>query len=206
MKTKIICILDRSGSMSSILSDAIGGFNAFLKEQKQIEGEATMDVLLFDNKFNKVVSNVDIQKVKELTDKTYTAGNTTALYDAIGMSIDNELDFLAEDPKNRSDKTLCVILTDGMENASHCYNKNKIKMMISEMEEKFKWNFIFLAANQDAVLTADGLGITAGNSVNFDATSDGINVAYKTMSRATSYYRTTDDKKYDNIIEDSEKK
>lgn len=206
MKTKIICIIDRSGSMSSIKDDAIGGFNAFLKEQKGVDGEATMDLLLFDNKFNKVVDNVDIQKVNELNSQTYTIGGTTALYDAIGMSIDNELDYLAKDSKNRPDKTLIVILTDGQENASHEYNRDRIKLMISEMEEQFKWCFIFLAANQDAVLTASGLGISKGNSMNFAATSDGINVAYQAMSRASTYYRSTNNDKYDDVITQTEKK
>jgi uncharacterized protein YegL len=204
MKTKIICIIDRSGSMASIINDAIGGFNTFLNDQKKVDGEAVMDLVLFDTKFKKVVNNDDIQKVNELNRETYTCGGMTALYDAIGRTIDDELDYLAKDPKNRCDKTLCVILTDGDENSSREYSGGKIRLMIEEMKEHFKWNFVFLAANQDAFASADKIGISKGNAVNFAATSDGINVAYKTASRVSTYYRTTSEDNYDNIVKQSE--
>ena len=204
MRTKIICILDASGSMNSIIDDAIGGFNHFLNEQQQIDEEANIDVLLFDTEFNKIIDNKDIHDVKELTNDDYQAGGMTALYDAIGMSIDGELDKLGEDPNYKYDKTLCVIITDGFENMSNKYNQSMIKNMIEEMEEDFNWDFIFLAANQDAVLTASGMGIKAGKSISWTANSDGMNMAYQNMSKATSYYRTTDNINYDEIFKDSE--
>jgi len=206
MKTKIICILDRSGSMESIIDDSITGFNNFLKEQQEIVGDATMSILLFDTEFQEIVSNKDIKYIEPLTQKIYYPGGGTSLYDSIGISIDNELDFLAKDPKNRSDKTLIVILTDGEENSSNLYHKEKIKYMITEMKEIFKWEFLFLAANQDAILTADGIGISSGNSINWTANSDGINVAYENMSNATKFYRTTENVNYNNIFQDSVKK
>jgi len=205
MRTKIICILDASGSMSKIIDDAIGGFNTFLEEQQSIKDVAFMDILLFDNNFKKIVDNVDIQKIKPLTKEDYYSGGMTSLYDAIGMSIDGELDKMGENPENRFDKTLCVIITDGHENSSKDYHKSQIKNMIEEMEEDFNWDFIFLAANQDAILTADGMGIKAGKSINWAATSDGMNMAYENISKATSHYRTTENISYDNIFKDSGK-
>jgi len=163
-----------------------------------------MDILLFDTDFNKIVNNIDVREVQELNRNTYSPGGGTSLYDAIGMSVENELDFLAENPENRSDKTLCVILTDGEENSSRKFNREKIKMMISEMEEQFKWDFIFLAANQDAVLTAAGMGISAGKSMNWSADSEGISVAYASISKATKLYRTSNQENYENIFKDSE--
>ena len=116
------------------------------------------------------------------------------------------MDILAESSKNRPDKTLCIILTDGEENSSKNYHKSMIKLMIEEMEREFKWDFIFLAANQDAILTADGLGISKGKAMNFTATNDGINVAYSSISKATKHYRTTTNENYDNIFNESQQK
>jgi hypothetical protein len=205
MKTKIICILDRSGSMSSIINDAIGGFNSFLEEQQKLDDVAFMDIILFDDRYDKIVDNININDVVALNRRTYSPRGSTALYDAIGRTINNEIDLYAEDPNNRPDKTLCVILTDGEENASCEYNSDKIKLMIKEMKEDFKWNFIFLAANQDAMLTADGMGISMGNSMSFVADGDGISNAYSNINVAATYYRNTTDVDYNNIFEDSKK-
>jgi hypothetical protein len=204
MKTKIICILDKSGSMSSIITDAIGGFNTFLKDQQSIDEIAIMDILLFDHEFVKIIDNVNINDVKPITNQIYIPRGSTSLYDAIGLTIDSELDFLAENPENRPDKTLCVILTDGEENSSRNYNQNQIKLMIEEMENQFNWNFIFLAANQDAILTASNIGIAAGKSMNFAPSGEGISVAYDKINKATKLYRTTVKDNYDNIFEDIE--
>lgn len=205
MRTKIICILDRSGSMSSIIKDAIGGFNTFLEEQQKLDDVAYMDILLFDTQFSKIVDNIDVKNVIPLTSKTYVPRGGTSLYDAIGKTIDSELDFRAESPENQFEKTLVVILTDGEENSSQEYKQQQIKLMIEEMENEFKWNFIFLAANQDAVLAASGIGISAGKSMNFAASGEGVTAAYVSMSKATSYYRTTTNINYDNIFEESNK-
>lgn len=123
----ILCVLDRSGSMGSIIEKAISGFNHFLKEQKMVKGEAKLQTMLFDDEF--IVSELqNIQKVKEFTTKTYQPRGMTALYDAIGKTIDNELERLSMLPKHkRPSKTLCVILTDGYENASREYHQDLIK-------------------------------------------------------------------------------
>jgi len=201
----ILCVLDRSSSMSSIIGEAISGFNYFLKEQKKVKGYATLQTMLFDTEF--IISKLkNIQKVKKFDKKTYTPRGCTALYDAIGKTIDNELDRLSILPKSeRPTKTLCVILTDGEENSSREYHQDLIKRMINEMREEFNWEFIFLAANQDAMFTADGLGISKGNAMNFDATGDGVTYAYASMSKATTHYRASDETSYD-IFEKSEEK
>ena len=208
MKTKIICILDRSPSMNSIIDEAISGFNLFLDEQKKLETSNTdiMKIIQFETKCEQVFEDV-INRVEHFNEKTYRPqGYGTALYDAIGQTIDDELDFLGKDSKNRVDKTLVVILTDGYENSSHKYHQGLIKNMITEMEKEFGWDFIFLAANQDAVFTASGMGISAGKSMSWDATGDGMTAAYTSMSKATTHYRTTTDVSYDNIFDDSEDK
>lgn len=200
----ILCVLDRSGSMSTIINDSISGFNFFLEEQKKVEGKANMSIMLFDTEFLKSKLK-SIQKIEKFTRKTYVPRGATALYDAIGITIDDELDRLSNLTKNkRPIKTLCVILTDGEENSSVNYDKNLIKQMITEMREEFEWEFIFLGANQDAILTADGLGISKGNTINFDATSDGITVAYASMNKAASHYRASTETNYD-IFEETEK-
>lgn len=201
----ILGILDRSGSMWSIIDNAISGFNYFLNEQKTVKGKANLQTTLFDTEFT-ISEMKDIQKVNEFTKKTYVPGGGTSLYDAIGSTIDNELDKLSTLPKEeRPSKTIIVVLSDGEENSSREYHQDLIKRMINEMREEFNWEFIFLAANQDAILTADGLGISRGNSMNFDATSDGINDAYNSMSKATTHYRASDETNYD-IFEESENK
>jgi len=199
----ILCVLDKSGSMGSIINDAISGFNLFLDEQKKVKGKANISTMLFDTEF--IISKLkSIRDVKNFTKKTYVPRGGTALYDAIGKTIDGELDRLSTLSKvERPYKTLIVILTDGDENSSREYHQDLIKRMINEMREEFKWEFIFLAANQDAILTADGLGISRGNSMNFDATSEGINFAYTSISEATTHYRTSKATNYD-IFEKSE--
>jgi len=200
----ILCVLDRSGSMCTIIDDAISGFNYFLKEQKMVKGNAKLQTTLFDTEF--IISELkNINDVDEFTKETYVPRGATALYDAIGITIDNEIDRIANLPKSeRPTKTLVVILTDGEENSSRQYYQEFIKRKIDEMRNEFKWEFIFLAANQDAMFSAESIGISKGNSMNFDATSDGIENAYISISKATSQYRSSKNTNYD-IFEKSEK-
>jgi hypothetical protein len=203
--TKIICVLDRSGSMSTILDDAIGGFNQFLTDQQNFkEDEAVMSTLLFDDEFQYIYKNLDIQQVEPFNRETYVPRSMTALYDAVGLVINDEIDWLGNcPPAERPSKTLCVILTDGAENSSHKFNKEKIKALIDEMKEDYQWEFIFLAANQDAALSAEGMGISRGNSMTFDYSGDGVNEAYATLSKATFNYRSAEAKAdTSNLIED----
>jgi uncharacterized protein YegL len=204
MKTRIICILDRSSSMFSIIDESIDGFNTFLLEQQKINSKQdTIKIIFFDSVVNTVYDG-KLNALEPFNEKTYTPRGTTALYDGIGNAIDDELDFLAEDPMNRVDKTLVVILTDGEENSSVIYHQQLIKRKIKEMEEEFSWKFIFLAANQDAVFTAQSFGISSGSALNFTADSDGVANVYHTISKATTHYRTTTNEDYSNILKDNE--
>jgi len=204
--TKIICILDRSTSMGVIIDQAINGFNEFLIGQQNCEGKASMTTVMFDSSYEKLYENIDIHKVEKFNRKTYSPRGCTALYDAIGVTIDEEIDNLGEITlKDRPDKTLCVILTDGEENSSKQYNQSKIKTLVDDMKENFNWEFIFLAANQDAALAATSIGISTGNSMTFDYSDDGINAAYTTLNVAASNFRSASKGvKTDSLIEDIE--
>ncbi len=191
----IICIIDKSGSMSPIKNDAIGGFNSFLEDQKKAEYQAFMTIVLFDTRFKKISDEIAVQKIEPLNGTTYSPGGNTALYDAIGQEIDNYLDYLASLPKEeRSEKALFVILTDGEENSSKIYHKELIKNMIEDVRENIGIEFIYLGANQDSFLAATNIGISGNNSFNYAATGDGIKLAYSKISEATAYYSTTEAK------------
>lgn len=204
MKTKIICLLDKSGSMSDLQNDTIGGFNSFLEEQQQIDDICFMDIILFDSHFKTLVDNVNIKNVKKLDRTTYKPNGGTSLLDCIGMTITKEIDKLGEDPNNKYDKTLVLIMTDGESNTDKEYTTDKIKIMIEEMEKDFNWNFIFIGANQDSFSSANNIGISSGKAMNWTADSKGVEMSYSTMSKASTYYRTTTLDNYDNIIKDSE--
>lgn len=192
-KLDIVCILDMSGSMCSIIETARKGFNKFLKEQKKSNNSINFSLMFFDTNFYMPYKNVDIKDVKKVNEKTYYAGGGTALLDAIGFSLDNYLDYLGETSKEkRSDKTLFVILTDGAENASRVYHRELIKRMIIEMREEYNSEFIYLGANQNACFEAESMGMSSSNAFNYDATNDGITVAYSNISKATNYYMETE--------------
>lgn len=199
-KLDIICIIDMSGSMSSIINKAREGFNKFLKEQKKSGNKIKLWLMFFDDNFYVPYEGIDIKKVKKLTEDTYYANGSTALLDATGTMISNYIDYLGSKSKDkRSDKALFVILTDGYENASRVYHKNLIKLMITEMQEEFNSSFIYLGANQNACFEAESLGIDKTNAFNYDATNDGITVAYSKINSAVNYYVTTEEK--DNLFQ-----
>jgi uncharacterized protein YegL len=192
-KLDIICLLDMSGSMHSIIEKAREGFNQFLKEQKDSGSKIKFSLLFFDTNFYMPYKNVSIKKVKKVNEKTYYASGGTSLYDALGFSIDSYLDHLGETPKEkRADKTLFVILTDGEENSSSVYHRDLIKHMVSELREEYKSEFIYLGANQDSCFQAESMGMSRSNAFNYAATNDGITMAYTNISSATSYYINND--------------
>ena len=198
---KIVNIIDRSGSMSSMIDTAIGGFNEFLQEQQNIEGDALVSTMLFSSKFHNLYENLDIQECKFLNKDNYQPNGTTALYDAIFFSINNEINQLGNLSKaERPEKTLCVILTDGYENASRNCSREKIKEMIKEMKKDFNWEFIFLGANEDASLTAESMGISKGNSYAFTNSSTGLKDAYTAVSFATTSYRQSKSTILDDVM------
>lgn len=192
MKTlDINCIIDMSGSMSSIIEEARKGFNTFLKDQKKSGNKINFSLMFFDTNFYMPYKNVDIKTVKPINEDTYYACGGTALYDAIGTMCDDYLDLLGDTSK-RSDKTLFVILTDGENNSSNVYTLDLVKNMIIDMRENLNFEFIYLGANQDSCFQAESMGMNVNNTFDYTATDDGINIAYSSMSKAVSYYAEND--------------
>jgi uncharacterized protein YegL len=187
-KTQIVCILDRSGSMSSIMTDSIGGFNTFLKQQKELKDEATLTVALFDDKYELLYDNVDIKKAEELTSKIWYPRGTTALYDAIGKTINAVKSTHLRLGNEKPAKVLVCIVTDGLENASKEYKLENIKSLIKQCEND-DWNFIYLAANQNAFAVGDSFGVSRGNTLNFVASGAGVGTMYDAFYTTTSLYR-----------------
>ena len=188
--TELVFILDRSGSMAGLEGDTIGGFNAMIEKQKREPGEALVSTVLFDNETEVIHDRVDIQKIEPMTDKEYYVRGCTALLDAVGGAIHhigNVHKYAREE--DRPEKTLFVITTDGMENASRKYTYDRVKKMIQHQQEKYGWEFIFLAANIDAVETADRYGIRRERAVNYCQTPEGVRESYCMMSEAISRIR-----------------
>ena len=183
--TEIVFILDRSGSMSGLEADTIGGFNSMIEKQKKAEGEALISTVLFDNTSEFIHDRVDIQSIKPMTDADYTARGCTALLDAIGGAIHHIGNVhkyaRAEDVPEH---TMFVITTDGMENASRHYDSEKVKKMIERQKEKHGWEFLFLGANIDAVETARHFGISEDRAVNYHSDSEGTQLNYEVLSEA----------------------
>lgn len=188
--TEIICVIDKSGSMDAIKSDAIGGFNNFLEAQKKEPEEAIMTVVLFDTNYEFYANGQNIKNVKPFDNNSYQPGGCTALLDAVGRTIDEVGRRLSKTPEaDRPGKVIFVILTDGEENSSVEYSREQILEKIRHQTEKYSWQFLFLAANQDAIATAGDIGIQAEYAVNFDATEEGISKSYKAVNCAVSSYR-----------------
>jgi len=191
MKAKIVFIADRSGSMFQIREDAIGGFNTFIEDQRKVEGNADITLVLFDDQYEVPYSNVDIKEVALLNEDTYQPRGSTALLDAIGTTITNvgdELKDLSED--QRPDKVIFCIITDGQENSSREYSRDTIKQMVEHQQEKYNWEFVFLAANMDAIAEGMSYGFMAQSCSNYDNTKDGIKVAYAHVSDSVRAMRT----------------
>ena len=183
--TEIVFILDRSGSMSGLEADTIGGFNSMIEKQKNAEGEALISTVLFDNTSEVIHDRVSVQSIKPMTRDDYTVRGCTALLDAIGGAIHHIGNVhkyaRAEDVPEH---TLFVITTDGMENASHRYSSEKVKKMIERQKERYGWEFLFLGANIDAVETARHFGISEDRAVNYHSDSEGTQLNYEVLSEA----------------------
>ena len=168
--TEIVFILDRSGSMSGLERDTIGGFNSMIEQQKKAEGEALISTVLFDNVSEVLHDRVNVKDIRPMTDRDYTVRGCTALLDAIGGAIHHigNVHKYAR-PEDVPEHTMFVITTDGMENASRRYNSEKVKQMIERQKAKYGWEFLFLGANIDAVETASQFGIGADRAVKMSA-------------------------------------
>jgi len=188
--TELVFILDRSGSMSGLEADTIGGYNSLLDKQKLEDGEALVSTVLFDDVQDVLHDRVDIKKINPITRKEYYVRGCTALLDAIGGAIHhigNVHKYAREE--DRPEKTLFVITTDGMENSRRRYTYEKVKSMIERQKEKYGWEFLFLGANIDAIAEAERFGIEASRAVNYECDSIGTQLNYQTISETVSRVR-----------------
>ena len=189
--TELVFILDRSGSMAGLEGDTIGGFNAMIEKQRGEPGEAVISTVLFDNETEVIHDRVSLDRVPALTEKEYDVRGCTALLDAVGGAIHhigNVHKYAREE--DRPEKTLFVITTDGMENASRRYTYDKVKAMIEHQREKYGWEFLFLGANIDAAREAARFGIRADRAANYHADHIGTEVIYEAVSEAVCQVRS----------------
>jgi uncharacterized protein YegL len=181
--TELVFILDRSGSMAGLEADTIGGFNGLLEKQRHEEGEAYVSVVLFDDQTEVLYDRADIRKVEPMNDRQYYVRGCTALLDAVGGAIRHiETVHRYARPEDVPEKTLFIITTDGMENASRRYGYDTVRRMVEQRKEKEHWEFLFLGANIDAIGTAGRFGIDAHHAVNFENDREGTRLNYKVMS------------------------
>lgn len=188
--TEVVFILDRSGSMSNLVSDTIGGYNSMLEKQKRLPGDVLITTILFDDQFEILYENVNLKEVFNITEKEYYVRGSTALLDAMGKTINyigKKLENIQEDM--RPGKVLFVIITDGYENSSREFNYKKIKSMVEHQKSKYSWEFIFLGANIDAIAVADNLGIADDRAVNYCADSKGTLEGYESINYAINSIR-----------------
>ena len=188
--TEVVFILDRSGSMSGLEADTIGGFNSLIEKQRKEEGEAYISTVLFDDRTEVLYDRVPVSKVEPMNESQYYVRGCTALLDAVGGAIRhiaNVHRYAREE--DRPEKTLFIITTDGMENASHVFSYSEVKKMVEEEQDRYGWEFLFLGANMDAVQTAGRFGIRANRAVNYESDSMGTELNYKVLSETVSVVR-----------------
>ena len=180
--TQIVVVLDRSGSMQFIAQPTVEGLNSFIKEQRNAKGDATMTLVQFDHEYQVDYTAKPINEVKDLINgETFCPNGTTALFDAVGKTI-NDL--------NTTDDVVFVIITDGHENASRKYDQKKVFGLIEE-KKNMGWNFLFLGANQDAIKAGASIGISASNSINYNANAGSVNTLYSNVSSKVSNFRSS---------------
>ena len=183
--TEIVYILDRSGSMSGLEADTIGGFNSMIEKQKETGEKAYVSTVLFDDRTEVIHDRVPIEKVDKITNKEYFVRGSTALLDAVGGAIKHIINihkYAREE--DRPDKTIFVITTDGMENASINYNYDQVKKMIEKEQKEYGWEFIFIGANIDACAEAERFGIRRERAVNYIHDDRGTKLIYEGVSQA----------------------
>ena len=191
--TEIVFILDCSGSMAGLEADTIGGFNAMIEKQKGEPGQALVSTVLFDNEIQVIHDRMPLEKILPLTEKEYFVRGCTALLDAVGGAIHhigNVHKYAREE--DRPEKTLFVITTDGMENASRRYSYDRVRAMVQRQQEKYGWEFLFLGANIDAAEEAGRFGIRPECAADYHADSKGTAVVYESVCQAVHQVRSCD--------------
>ncbi len=190
--TELVFILDRSGSMSGLEGDTIGGFNGMLAKQKKEEGEANVTTVLFDDQIEIVHDRFPISLVEPITERDYYVRGCTALLDAVGTTVKKVENIQKRLPDElRAEKVIVVITTDGAENASQEYSVNMVKKMIEEKQE-YGWQFLFMGANMDAVTEAQKIGIRASHAVTYKNDSEGVRLNYQAAHRVMACLRSDD--------------
>ena len=178
-RIELVLVLDKSGSMQGLESDTIGGFNSMIKKQKALDVPVRVTAVLFNDKTDVLYESRSIHSVHALTEKEYEVGGTTALLDAVGSTI---LNVDQKGNVKKGTKVIFVIITDGMENASREFTKTKVKQMISDKQEKYGWDFIYLGANIDAAAEAGAIGVKKANAVTYRNTESGVRANYDAVS------------------------
>ena len=188
--TELVFILDRSGSMTGLENDTIGGFNSMIRKQKEEPGDVKVSTILFDHEMLLLHDRMDLHTMRPLTERDYIVRGSTALLDAVGCAIDRTVAIQRRTlPQYRADKVLFVIITDGYENASRRYSYEKVRAMIELEKERYGWEFIFLGANIDAAATAQRFGIAEDRAVNYHADSIGTRETYQAVGNAVKEMR-----------------
>lgn len=190
--TELVFLLDRSGSMAGLEGDTIGGFNAMLKKQRGVNGECNITTVLFDNSYRLLHDRIDIRAVSPITEQEYFVGGSTALLDAIGLTIEKLVNVQKSTAEEyRAERVMFVIITDGYENASRKFSSDRIKAMIEHEKSQYGWEFIFLGANIDAVETASHFGISADRAVDYVPDSTGTALNFASMAETVTCFRST---------------
>ena len=189
--TELVFILDRSGSMSGLEADTIGGFNSLIAKQKKEEGTALISTVLFDDHAEVLYDRILLDRIEPMNDRQYYVRGCTALLDVLGGAIHhigNVHKYAREE--DRPEKTIFIITTDGMENSSHRYTYDKVKKMVERQRDRYGWEFLFLGANIDAIEVAGRFGVQANRAVNYECDSEGTQLNYEVLSKAVSRVRT----------------
>ena len=203
--TELVFILDRSGSMQGLEADTIGGFNSMIEKQKKEEGEAYVSAVLFDDRMEVLYDRVELQKVEPMTDRQYYVRGCTALLDALGGAIHhigNVHKYAREE--DVPEKTIFVITTDGMENASRTYSLDRVRRMVERQQKQYHWEFLFLGANIDAIAEASRFGIHASRAANYVHDSAGTRLNFDVLSKAISGARASASAEEMNAMFDSQ--